>query len=120
MKSLREIAIKSTTIAKIMENREKLDTHEILDEKITINDIEYCTYNTENGERSVWAYTVEEYPEHFLFAGRILSNIFDSLTAECGGDLDEAYKFMRKETLKIRLIKGKTKKGQQVTLVEVL
>lgn len=115
--NFKQIAKKATTIAEIMMDRDKISTEEIIDEfdgDITITEIEWC----DMGENSAWAYAFEEDKDKFAFAGKVLGNVFNACLAACGGDYEELYK--KWEPLHVRISSGRTKKNQQVTLVEVL
>ena len=119
---IREIAVKSTTLAEIMENKTKGETEELVKKGVvTINDCEHVMLHKENDEEeNVWAFTIEEEPKKFYFAGKILSNVFNDILAECDGDYTELYKAVNEQTLKVKFSNGTTKLGRRVTVVKIL
>lgn len=123
MRNLKDIAKKATTLAEIMNGRDKIDTEEIIDtyeDGITIDNIELCLMVVDGEQVNVWIYTFEEDKKHFAFAGYVLAKIFNQIVEECDGDLEKAYAEVKKQTLSVRLSTGKTKSKQPITLVEVL
>lgn len=114
----KKISLQATTFAQIMNGREKMDT-ETLCEKykgkpITIDGIECC----EIEEELVWVYTVREEPDYFMFAGFVLTKMFNSWLEACGGDFDELYAEYD-GSVSIYLQQGKTKNGRDITKVVV-
>lgn len=123
--NVKSIAKKATVVAEIMENREKGNTAELIKaEKVfTINRCEMCLLPKDdgNGEERVYAYTVEEIPEKFYFAGFILKKIFDSILEECEGDYEEMYAIIKDQGLPVKYGEKKTKDGKRtVTTIEVV
>lgn len=123
--NVKSIAKKATVVAEIMENREKGDTAELIKAKnaFTINNCEMCMLPRDdgNGEEKVYAYTVEEKPDKFYFAGFILKKIFDSILEECEGDYEEMYALIKQQGLVVKYGEKKTKDGKRtVTTIEVV
>ena len=121
--NIREIAKKETVVAEIMNGREKGETEDLIkrNKPITINDFEACEITNDEGEKEiVYAYTVEEEPKMFYFAGYVLKKIFEKIIAACDGDYETAYSAVRAETLKVKLGEKKTKSKNTVTTVEVV
>lgn len=117
--NFREIAMKKTTLANIMVDREKMSTEEIIDKydgEISITEIEYVTM----GDESFWAYAFEcdGDSDHFAFAGYVLSNIFDACLEACEGDYEKLYREWT--PLSVKLANGKTKRGQPITTVAII
>ena len=114
-----KIAQKATTISPLMEGREKLGNAEIIaaGTPVTINAFDL----TKGSDGDMFGiYTVAEYPEHFLFAGKILTEIFNSWAAEFDGDIETASSELGKSggvtlTLKQQL----TKDGKRTVTVPV-
>lgn len=130
----RKIAQKATTLAEIMEGREKLDTDEIIEKfpnGISIDEVEYVTIQktvkadkksdeTETQVDEFWAFHFTESKGTFSFAGFILAKIFNACLIECDGDYEELNNQLSRNPLKIKLTEGKTKSKQPITLVTVL
>lgn len=122
--NIKSIAKKATVVAEIMENREKGETEELIKSGIvyTINDCEECRITNDKGEEeTVWAYTVEENPDKFYFAGYVLKKIFENILAECEGDYAELYSAVCSQGLKVKYGQKKTRDGKRtVTTIEVV
>ena len=117
MSKFRDLAVRATTLSDLMDGRDKIDTEDLISEYpngFTVDDLDLCTV----GDEPLWVYTIRENDDAFAFAGSVLKKIFDAFLASCEGDLDT----LRNEFdgLKIKLKSGKTKKGKDITLVEVL
>lgn len=122
--SIREIAMKETTISDVMNGREKIKTEDIqtkFPNGITIDDIDLIeNINYDEGTvDSYYVYAFKEDKSRFAFAGSVLKRIFDTIGKECGG-LEKARKAIAEQGLKVQLFEGRTKVGRAVTLVKVL
>lgn len=112
-----KIAQRATTISPLMDGREKLDTDSVaaVGEPVTINAFDLTTDS--EGER-FGIYTVVEYPEHFLFAGKILTEIFTAWAEEFDGDIETASQMLWEEGgVKMTLKKQPTKDGKRTVTV---
>lgn len=123
--SIRELAKKKTTLFALGQNRDKLETKELIDKYphgVHITDVEcFIGKNDKGEEEPLWVYVTEEEPEYFSFAGYVLRSIFEELLACFEGDYEAMYKEFKEEGgLNVRLYKQKTKSGYEVTAVEVL
>lgn len=121
--SIRELAMKETSISDVMDEREKIKTEDIqtkFPDGITINDID-CIDNVddEGNVDSYYVYAFKEDNSKFAFAGSVLKRIFGEIIKECGG-VEEARKAIAEQGLKVQLSEGRTKVGRPVTLVKVL
>lgn len=120
---LRKVAQKATTLAEIMEGKTKGNTEDLikLNKPVTINDCEMVVLVNEEGEKeNVWAFTIEEEPKTFYFAGTVLKNTFQAILEACQGDYAEMYNEVCEQNLVVKFSQGKTKKGRPVTTIEVL
>lgn len=121
--SIRELAMKETTISDVMNEREKIKTEDIqakFPNGITINDVDLIENVDDDGiVDSYYVYAFKEDKSKFAFAGSVLKRIFDAIWKECGG-LEEARKAIAEQGLKVQLSEGRTKVGRAVTLVKVL
>lgn len=123
MINIKELAKKETIVAEIMDGREKGDTSDLIKngKPVQINDFEACHITNKDGEEElVYAYTVEEQPKRFYFAGFVLKKIFDAIVSSCDGNLEEAYGEVRKQKLKVLFGEKKTKSKNTVTTIEVV
>lgn len=122
---LKELAVQVTTLCKLMEGREKMDTKELIErhpDGMHIREVEQFTMIDEKTEEEtlIWAYTIVEEPKKFMFAGYVLKKIFDSWIASYDGDYDKLNKAIREENIAIQLSRSKTKSKQEITTVKVL
>lgn len=125
MKSFKKIAQQATTLCDLMEDREKIETEDIIKNygTITLEDFVWA----EMGENSCWVYTFLEDREHFAFAGVSIKSILDKLLEEYDGDYQALRAAYTDETLKkdgdvikLKLEYGKTKAGQRFTKATVV
>ena len=121
---IRAIAVKATQLSELMEDREKIETEDIIKyypDGITIIGADPITLTNEKGEESsFWVYIFGEDDNKFAFSGFVLNKIFDNVLEQCGGDLDEMNDELEKGDLRVKLSTGKTKSKQQITNVKVL
>lgn len=121
---IRAIAVKATQLSELMEDREKIETEDIIKyypDGITIIGADPITLTNEKGEESsFWVYIFREDDNKFAFSGFVLNKIFDNVLEQCDGDLDEMNKELEKGDLRVKLSTGKTKSKQQITNVKVL
>lgn len=121
---IRAIAVKATQLSELMEDRDKIETEDIIKyypDGITIIGADPITLTNEKGEESsFWVYIFYEDENKFAFSGFVLNKIFDNVLEQCDGDLDEMNKELEKGELRVKLSTGKTKSKQQITNVKVL
>lgn len=121
MKDLKKLAQQYTSLSELMQNREKIDTEDIIKyykQGITIDAVEL---NVSNGTDEFMVYTFKEDNKKFAFGGKILQNIFENIIKnDYEGDIGEFSHDLASQGLKVRLDSSKTKKGLQVTTVEIL
>lgn len=129
--NLKKLAQEATTLAEIMEGRDKLDTEDIIakfPKGISIDEAEYVTIQKTVGSGDdaktqtdeFWAFHFVESPNTFSFGGFILAKIFNSLLTACEGDFTQLKYELSANPLKVRLHMGKTKSKQNIALVDIL
>lgn len=111
-----EVLDASLNSFKIMENRDKGETIDLVGKDITIDNFEWC----EMGEKSCWAYTVENDKNNFYFAGSALAGIFENALEKFEGSYTDLYNAYRgaKNKFRVKLSNTKTSRGQNYTKVE--
>lgn len=121
--NFQEIAKQEVTLAKIMENRDKIETEQIISDYpdgIHIDEIEKIAMQKEEGLEIFWAFHFTEEPDCFAFAGIVLGKIFDKFQEVYEGELDELAADLKEEPLGVILESGKTKDGKRnVTTVKI-
>lgn len=119
----RKQAQKATTLAEIMEGKEKGDTQQLIDygKKVTLNNFEPVVLANEDGEaEEVFAFTVKEFPHYFFFAGHIMRKILADWVKAYGNYEDCIEDYKKCDPVELKFSTGKTKAKRQVTLVEVI
>lgn len=117
--NFRESAKRRTSGSPVLEGRTKIDTDSLIaryPNEITITDFDFLS-----GENEPYVVcTFAEDPGAYFNGGRILTEIFAGFVDGYDGDLAKTQAEFREQGLKVRLYHGRTKKGNKVTLVEVL
>lgn len=114
---------KATVLADLMEGREKIETSDIIKyypNKITVTEVEEVNLPDESREGGInhfYVYTIKEAPDRFAYAGHVLTKIIDQIISDNDGDIGAINKELKNGGLTLKLSKGETKSGQEVTLV---
>lgn len=123
----KKIALDATTMSELMNERDKMDTEELIKKYpngVTIDFIDNVNMQQEDGEENVWIFVTEEQPDKFTFGGFVLAKIFNNILAEFEGDyakMIETYNSALKEDkLRVKLERAKTKSKREITKVTVL
>lgn len=119
-RDLKKLAKSQLTFCELMTERDKIDTEDIIKyypNGITVREFEH-NIQTENGITVI--YTFDEEPKKFAFGGKVLQSLIDGLIEDYEGDISELKKDMKEQGLKIKLMSSKTKKGLNVTTVEIV
>lgn len=123
----KKIALDATTMSELMNERDKMDTEELIKKYpngVTIDFIDNVNMQQEDGEENVWIFVTEEQPNKFTFAGFVLAKIFNNILAEFEGDYAEMIETynsaLKKDKLRVKLERAKTKSKREITKVTVL
>lgn len=121
MKNFKDLAKKATTLSELMENREKIQTSEVIKnfpDGITINAVDVI--NT--SEASYPVFTFSEDSHVFYCGGVVLSKIVVRWLDEYNGDLGLLnHDLAESGGVKVKLTEGKTHDGKNnITKVEVV
>lgn len=121
MKNFRDLARKATTLSEIMENREKIQTGEVIKSfpnGITLNAVDVI--KTTDAEYPV--FTFLEDSSRFYCGGIVLSKIVDTWVEEYNGDLGMLnHDLAESGGVKVKLRETKTRDGKNnITEVEVI
>lgn len=107
----------------VLENREKMSTDEIIaryPQGVTIIDFDFL--NGKQGRYVVCAF--KESPQNYFNGGKILTDIFEEFLTEYSemvNPLEACRKdFSDEGGLKVKLSHGRTKDGNNVTLVDII
>lgn len=121
MKNFRDLARKATTLSELMENREKIQTGEVIKNfpnGITLNAVDII--KTTGAEYPV--FTFSEDSSRFYCGGIVLSKIVDKWVEEYNGDLGMLnHDLAEMGGVKVKLKETKTRDGKNnITEVEVV
>ena len=125
MADFKKIAQKSVTLATIMEDREKIDTEQLINDYpngFEIDEIEFVTLQKGEGKvDDFWAFHVKD-TNYFAFSGLVLGKIFDDFLKEYEGDYEALYDdFKKSGGIKVKLTSTVTKSTKRpVTTVQIL
>lgn len=122
MADFRNMAKRQTTLSEVMTDRNKITTEEVIEKYpggITIVAFDYIQSKKSKGKYPVFNYA--EDPTVFCNGGTVLDRIFSDFVAAMDGDVKAASDELRRQGgLQVRLSKGETKSGDELTLVEVI
>ena len=121
MKNFRDLARKATTLSELMENREKIQTGEVIKnfpDGITLNAVDVI--KTSDAKYPV--FTFVEDSTKFYCGGIVLSKIVDTWVKEYNGDLGMLnHDLAECGGVKVKLTETKTRDGKNnITEVEVI
>jgi hypothetical protein len=123
----KKIALDATTMSELMNERDKMDTEELIKKYpngVTIDFIDNVNMQQEDEEENVWIFVTEEQPNKFTFAGFVLAKIFNNILAEFKGDYAEMIETynsaLKEDKLRVKLERAKTKSKREITKVTVL
>ena len=121
MSKFTEIARKTTTFSEVMNNREKIDTQELIakhPDGVTIMECDMVTVL--DGSYAIVAF--KEEPTRFYNCGAILTNIVGDWIREFDGDIEECSSQLKLSGgVRVRLEEAKTADGKRsITRVTVL
>lgn len=123
----KKIALDATTMSELMNERDKMDTEELIKKYpngVTIDFIDSVNMPREDGEENIWIFVTEEQPNKFTFAGFVLAKMFNNILAEFEGDYAEMIETynsaLKEDKLRVKLERAKTKSKREITKVTVL
>lgn len=116
----REVAIAETSLSPLMDGKERIGMDDLISEYPTgVTVTGFDMLNGEKGEYAVCVFSEDE--NKFFFAGSILTKIVKKWIQAFDGDIDNAsHTLADNGGVKMRFKHGRTKRGQQLTLVDIL
>lgn len=117
--NLKEIAKQTIAESEILVNRKKIKVEDIIfnySNGVHINGFDMLN----NDEDTFPVFTFEEDESKYFYGGFILKKMIDGMLNTLGGDFNELNKMLADEPLHIKLKTGKTKKGRDITEVEIV
>ena len=118
------IASRSLSASVLMENREKVDTSDVVGKNLTIEDFDIVEYVDGEGKNVHYAVVIfAEMPDKYYQGGYVLTRMIDDIVEDFDNLLEEAreqYSVASNDRICIRLTESKTKGGKNLTKVEVI
>ena len=122
MADFRNMAKRQTTLSEVMTDRDKISTDELIakyPDGVTIVAFDYIQSKKSKGNYPV--FNIAEDATVFCNAGTVLDRIFTDFVNSMDGDVKAASDELRRQGgLQVKLSKGETKAGDELTLVEVI
>ena len=122
MQNFKDLAKRQTTLSEVMLDREKVTTEELMEkypDGVTIIAFDYITSRKSKGKYPV--FNIAEDATVFCNGGTVLDRIFTDFVNAMDGDVKAASDELRRQGgLQVKLSKGETKAGDELTLVEVI
>lgn len=129
--NFKKAAQAQVSLSPIMVGREKMDTSEVVGKEWTIVQFNFApkfdktgspVIDPETGEVDNFGVVVfKEEPEKYYCVGAVFTNVCKVWAAEFGGDPDAASDALLKEGgVRVRFRESKTKKGNNLTAVDII
>lgn len=120
--TFRAIALETLTLTPLMAGKNQIKTEELSGEEVTVTDFDFATITDEKGEEKTFpVLLLDEYPDCYYNGGTLLMKLCMAWASAFGGDPEAASVALKKEGgVRLRFKEGKTKRGQNITTVEVL
>lgn len=122
MADFRNMAKRQTTLSEVMADRTKVKTDDLIadyPDGVTIIAFDYIQSKKSKGKYPV--FNIAEDPTIFCNGGTVLDRIFKDFVEAMDGDVKAASDELRRQGgLQVQLSKGKTKNGDDLTLVTVI
>lgn len=129
--NFKQVAQESTALCKLMQGREKLETSDVIGKELTVIAFDFAPKFDQNGnpvaipetgEQDVFGVLVfAEMPEKYYSVGTVFTKVCKAWSAGFGGDTDEASAALAESGgVRVRFSNSKTKKGNNLTAVEII
>lgn len=125
----KRVAQESTLLCSIMAGKEKLETDEILDRELTIVGFDFAPkfdqggnrIVDENGEVDTFGVVVfKEHPDKYYCVGAVFTKVCHAWEAGFESAQEASAALAAEGGVKVRFSASKTKKGNNLTAVEIL
>ena len=121
---LKERAKAVTSLSDLMNGREKGNTSDLIDKKLTVQAVDLTRLlNNNTGElEDVPVIVFKEIADKFYFGGTVWKQIIESWVElyDTTTPLKEVNEDLQKENVIVEITNGRTKKGNNITRVEIL
>lgn len=120
MFNFRKIALESTMLSKLQNDREKISTHDLIQrfpDGITVNAFDFATVD----DKAFAVVTFKEDDTKYYNGGTVLSKMCAAWAAGFAGDPEAASTALAKAGgVKLKFTEAKTKNGNNVTTITVV
>lgn len=125
MSKFSDMAKKATTLSPLMEGRTKISTDDLIaafPNGITLIEFDIVPGVNQQGQATSYpVFLFKEDPSRFYCGGTVLANIATAWVEDGGGDIDGASAELRSTGgVRVKLVKGKTRRGNSVTSVQII
>ncbi len=129
--NFKQVAQESTLLCKLMQNREKLETDEVVGQDLTIIAFDFApkfdsegnrVADPETGEQDTFGVVVfAEYPDRYYNVGTVFTKVCKNWAEGFSGDAEAASSALEKSGgVKVRFNMTRTKKGNNLVAVDIL
>lgn len=126
----KKTAMENTLLSPLMVNRKKLDTDDIIGKELTITAFGFAPKFDQNGNPSIIQETGEvdtfgvvvfkEHPENYYCVGAVFTKVCKAWAAEFDSTETASEALEKSGGVRVRFTASKTKKGNNLTAVEIL
>lgn len=127
--NFKKVAQENTLLSPIMVGRSKLDTDDIINQELTIIGFDFAPkfdqkgspITNESGEVDTFGVVVfKEHPEAYYCVGAVFTKVCHAWAANFASPQDASEALAAEGGVRVRFTPGKTKKGNNLTSVEIL
>ena len=128
--NFKQAAQESTLLCKLMQNREKLDTDDVIGQELTIVGFDFApkfdqqgnpVCDASTGEQDVFGVVVFAENDGYYCVGTVFTKVCKVWAAAYNGDAEAASTDLAAQGgVKVRFSEGKTKRGNNLVNVEIL
>lgn len=128
--NFKKVAQENTLLSPIMAGREKLETEEILEKKLTIIGFDFAPKFDQQGKIVVDSSTGEldtfgvvvfaEHPDKYYCVGAVLTKVCHAWAAGFDSPKEASAALAAEGGVKVKFSASKTKKGNNLTAVDIL
>lgn len=129
MQDFKKIAQENTLLSPIMAGKEKMDTEDVIDKDLTIIGFDFAPKFDQNGDvvvdsngevETFGVVTFAEYPDRYYCVGTVFTKVCHAWASPFQSAEEASTALANEGGVKVRFSAGKTKKGNNLTTVEIL
>lgn len=122
LNALKQKLKKEFNVPEVMLDKKKIETEDILNSVLTITNFDLCSFVDPDTKEPFVApvFNFEEFPDCYYRGGQSLKKFAETIVDAYDGDIDTAVLEVAEEKIRIRLIKLRTRSGNDFYNVQVL